>query len=81
MNYEYTSLLSSNVIKNIQFVINLFILGVVLYNLIWAMPEQKRLYEECNIRVLCEMNEIDSDACDRKFTPNITFDPSKLPTS
>lgn len=62
-----------NLIKNVQFLINLGIAGLVLYNMFVIVPAEKEIYEECNLKVLCQMNRIDSVGCEIYYKPNITL--------
>jgi len=50
------------IVKIANMVLNIAIL-TALALVIYYYPSEKALYEECNIRILCELNKLDNPIC------------------
>ena len=47
----------------IEYSILLSILVIQIYLLVVALPYDKKIYEDCNMKVLCENNAVDFPIC------------------
>lgn len=61
-------------IKYFFLIINLTILIIQIYALIFVFPVEKRIYEECQYKILCELDKIDHPICEtyKQLPKNIT---------
>jgi len=51
------------IFKIIYLMIFLIIIGLQIYAFFFVIPEQQRLYEECNKKILCEHDILYGDIC------------------
>jgi hypothetical protein len=57
-------------------VLYLGILIVTIYGLFFVYPVEKRLYEECNLQILCKYEKIDHKICEKYQLPTIDIIPN-----
>lgn len=54
----------------IQIIVSIIIAGLLAYAWLYAIPEQRTLFEQCEEKILCQKKMLTGKVCDKYIEPD-----------